>query len=58
MSIRKIGIIGEGVMGSDIAFDLSSYNYKIILKDLNDDILRKEKEKIKNDLKLWKLFLY
>jgi 3-hydroxybutyryl-CoA dehydrogenase len=55
MAIKKIAVIGAGVMGSDIALDLSSYNYQVILKDLNDNILQKAKEKIKNDLKLMKM---
>jgi 3-hydroxybutyryl-CoA dehydrogenase len=53
--IKKIAIIGAGVMGSDIALDLSSHNYQVILKDLNGEILQKAKEKIEKDLKLMKM---
>ena len=52
MSINKVAIIGAGVMGSQIAFDLSSYNYQVILKDLTDDILQRAYERIQKDLKM------
>ncbi len=55
MSIKKVAIIGAGVMGCDIALDLSSYNYPVILKDVNDDILDKAREKIKKDFRLIKM---
>lgn len=55
MEIKTVAVIGAGVMGSDIALDLSCYGYKVILKDLNDDILKQAGEKIKKEFKMVKM---
>ncbi|MGA1870045.1 MAG: 3-hydroxyacyl-CoA dehydrogenase family protein [bacterium] len=52
MSIKTIAIIGAGVMGSDVALDLACHNLKVILKDINDDILEKSKERIKETFRM------
>lgn len=52
----KIAIIGAGIMGSDIALDLASNGYKVILKDLNQDLLLKSKEKIIENFRTVKMF--
>ncbi len=55
MKIEKIAVIGAGIMGSDIALDLASYNYDVILKDLDNQILDKAQTRIKKDFKLVKM---
>jgi 3-hydroxybutyryl-CoA dehydrogenase len=53
--IRTVGVVGAGVMGSDVALDLACYGYEVVLKDINEDILHQAKEKIKTDFRLLKL---
>lgn len=55
MEIKTVAVIGAGVMGSDIALDLSCYGYNVILKDLNNDILKHAEEKIKKEFKMVKM---
>lgn len=52
MGIQKIAIVGAGIMGCDVALDLSCYDFEIILKDTCDEVLEKAKKRIKNDLKM------
>lgn len=53
--IRTVGVVGAGVMGSDVALDLACYGYEVVLKDINEDVLHQAKEKIKTDFRLLKL---
>ena len=46
MEINNIAVIGAGVMGADVAFDLSWYGFKVLLKDLDLETLQKAKEKM------------
>ncbi len=55
MKEKVIAVVGAGVMGSDIALDLSSYNYKVILKDIDDDLLQRAEKRIRKNFKLMKL---
>ncbi len=55
MNIKTIAVIGAGIMGTDVALDLTSYGYPVILKDLDNEILEKAGEKIKKDFKLFKM---
>jgi 3-hydroxybutyryl-CoA dehydrogenase len=54
--ISTIAVIGAGTMGADVALDLANYNLKIILKDISDDTLSNARDKIKNNLKMYKMF--
>ena len=47
MITQCIGVVGAGVMGTDIALDLSCHNYQVILKDLTDQLLDKACERIR-----------
>jgi len=42
-------------MGSDIALDLACYNYRVILKDIDNATLEKAKDRIKADFKMIKM---
>lgn len=55
MEIKNIAVIGAGVMGADVAFDLACYGFNVILKDLNIDILQKAKEKMLTDFRMIKM---
>lgn len=55
MEIKNIAVIGAGVMGADVAFDLACYGFNVILKDLNIDILQKAKEKMLSDFRMIKM---
>ncbi len=55
MNIKTVAVIGAGVMGSDIALDLASYGYNVLLKDLDTEILEKAQGKIKKDFKMFKM---
>jgi 3-hydroxybutyryl-CoA dehydrogenase len=55
MKPQLIAVIGAGVMGSDIALDLSCYNYSVILKDIQQEALEKAADRIKKNFKLVKL---
>lgn len=47
--------MGAGVMGSDIALDLSLHSYSVILKDITEEAVQKAREKIKKNFKLIQL---
>ncbi|MBT2764750.1 3-hydroxyacyl-CoA dehydrogenase family protein [Paenibacillus sp. ISL-20] len=53
--IRTVGVVGAGVMGSDVALDLACYGYEVVLKDISEEVLHQAKEKIKTDFRLLKL---
>lgn len=53
MRRKTIGIIGAGVMGTGVAQSFLSYDYNVILIDLNDEILFAAKKKILQGLKYY-----
>ncbi len=55
MEKKKIAVIGAGVMGSDVAFDFSSYGYSVILKDIDEKVIEAASDKIKKDFSLYKM---
>ncbi|MBN2736806.1 MAG: 3-hydroxyacyl-CoA dehydrogenase family protein [Spirochaetales bacterium] len=55
MEIKNPAIIGAGTMGSDIALDLASYNYKVTLLDISTEALIKSKDKIEKGYNLAKM---
>jgi len=56
MKIETVGVIGAGVMGSDLALDLSRHEYHVILKDLTAELLEKARERIEKNYKFFKIF--
>jgi 3-hydroxybutyryl-CoA dehydrogenase len=54
--IKKIGVIGAGVMGGDVALNLSCFGYNVILVDISDELLQKAKEKIEQGFRMAKMF--
>ena len=55
MNIKTVAIVGAGIMGTDIALDLASYGHRVILKDLEREILEKAETKMKKDFKMVKM---
>ncbi|MHC4542853.1 MAG: 3-hydroxyacyl-CoA dehydrogenase family protein [Planctomycetota bacterium] len=55
MATKVTAVIGAGVMGSDIALDLSGHKYEVILKDLTDELLEKARNNIKTSYNFVKL---
>jgi 3-hydroxybutyryl-CoA dehydrogenase len=45
---KLIGIIGAGVMGQGVAFQLAKFDYDVILVDLTDEVLQKARQGIIN----------
>ncbi len=52
MVMRTIGIVGAGVMGSDIALDMAAHNHKVLLKDISDEALEKAQFRIRRSYSL------
>lgn len=46
-AVRKIGVLGAGVMGAGIAQVAARAGFKVVLKDVNEEFLGKGKESIK-----------
>lgn len=44
--IKKIGVLGAGLMGRGIAQVCTTYGYPVIVRDISEDILKKAKEEI------------
>lgn len=53
--IQTVGVVGAGVMGSDVALDLACNGYKVILKDIDEAAVRRAKEKIQSEFRLLKM---
>lgn len=54
--MKKMGIVGAGVMGIGIAQSFAQHKYEIILIDISEKILIKAKEKIISNLRFHKMF--
>jgi 3-hydroxybutyryl-CoA dehydrogenase len=55
VDIKSVGVLGAGLMGSEVALDLACHGYKVLLKDISKDRLRAAKAKIEGDYKLLKM---
>lgn len=55
MATKVCAVIGAGVMGADIALDLSGHRYEVVLKDLTDELLEKARDYMKKTYSLVKL---
>lgn len=50
--MKKIAILGAGVMGSGIALNLASFGYRVILKDIEQHILTDSQSKISDNFRM------
>ncbi|MCP4178664.1 MAG: 3-hydroxyacyl-CoA dehydrogenase family protein [bacterium] len=55
MNDKLITVLGAGTMGADIALDLACYNYKVILKDIEQKELDSARSRIENDFRFYKM---
>ncbi|WP_258728750.1 3-hydroxyacyl-CoA dehydrogenase family protein [Bacillus atrophaeus] len=55
MDFRNAGVIGGGVMGADMALDLSANGYQVILLDVSDEKLKAAEENIRKTFRLVQL---
>jgi 3-hydroxybutyryl-CoA dehydrogenase len=51
MAINKIGVVGAGLMGYQIALLAAQHGYEVNLEDIDDKIIQNSTEKIRKDLK-------
>lgn len=52
-AIKKVGILGAGMMGSDIALSCAYAGYKVIMKEVSLDLAQAGVERIRNNLIKW-----
>lgn len=52
---KSAAIVGAGAMGTDTAFDIASYGYHVILKDIDLGALENAKRRIKENFNLVKM---
>lgn len=57
MNIHLTGVIGAGVMGADVAFDLSLNGYHVILNDLSEETLKKAEQKITRNVRSYRMLI-
>ncbi len=50
--MKKIGVLGAGVMGVGVAQAFAEHGFKVILVDITEQILREAKEKIEENVRL------
>lgn len=54
--MKKIGVIGAGVMGKGVAQNLAQCGFDVVLVDLYEDVLERAKEDIYTSLRFYILF--
>jgi 3-hydroxybutyryl-CoA dehydrogenase len=52
LEIKNVGVVGAGVMGVGIAQNLAQSEFRVLLVDLNDEILERARRQIKANLRL------
>lgn len=50
--MKKIGVIGAGVMGAGVSYSVAMAGYQVILVDLEDSVLEKVKGEIRNNARM------
>ncbi|TXC81936.1 3-hydroxyacyl-CoA dehydrogenase family protein [Luteibaculum oceani] len=53
--MKKLAVIGAGVMGQGVSYQFAKFGYQVTLIDLSDEVLEDAKKKIKNIERLDKL---
>ena len=56
MEIKTVGVVGAGVMGIGVAQSLAQSEYKVLLIDLNHEILERARRQIEENLRFQALF--
>lgn len=53
--MERIGILGAGVMGSDLALNLAALNFQVVVRDISTEALDKSAALIRKNLKMLKM---
>ncbi len=53
--MENIAVIGAGVMGGDVALNLASHGYKILLKDIGGQPLENAEKRMRKDFRMIKI---
>lgn len=51
--MNQIGVIGAGIMGGDVALDLSCHHFRVVLMDISTTALNKAKDRIIENLRMF-----
>ncbi len=54
--MESVGVIGAGVMGIGVAHSVAQAGYRVVLIDINEQILAKAKKEITNNLRFHRFF--
>jgi 3-hydroxybutyryl-CoA dehydrogenase len=55
LEIKNVGVVGAGVMGVGVAQSLAQAEFRVLLVDLNDEILERARRRIKENIRLYAL---
>jgi 3-hydroxybutyryl-CoA dehydrogenase len=55
MPIKKVGVVGAGIMGRGVAHALAVTGHEVILLDLTQEILEKAKAEIRTNIRMYKV---
>ena len=47
--VKRVGIVGGGAMGSQIADIMAINGKEVIIKDISEEFLKKERENVENN---------
>lgn len=53
--VKKIGVVGAGVMGTGVAHRFAQYGYQIVLVDIDEEILKKSKSSIERNILIYNM---
>ncbi|HEU4596551.1 MAG TPA: 3-hydroxyacyl-CoA dehydrogenase NAD-binding domain-containing protein [Pyrinomonadaceae bacterium] len=56
MTIRKVGVVGAGVMGAGLAQDLAQTGHEVVLVDLSEGVLERARGEMTNNIRLRMMF--
>lgn len=56
MTIKTVGVVGAGVMGTGVAQSLAQAGYRVILLDLSHEILQRAQAEITKNIRFQRLF--
>jgi 3-hydroxybutyryl-CoA dehydrogenase len=56
MEIRKVGVVGAGVMGAGVGQSLAQAGMEAVLVDVSDDVLGRAREEIRKNLRFQGMF--
>src|SRR5690242_19568666 len=55
MSMKTIGVLGAGVMGTGVSHALAESGHRVILLDVSEDQLQKARQNVRKNLRMYRL---